>query len=392
MRRAGAVAALGALTVVFPALPRGATVDVPTVSATLRITGAAQVVFDWKRDACVPSDIPDTPARAFRDPRGRVHLLITHEEARASSGPSLGRVRHDCTIVFSSQRSPDPSVFADREWLAAPYALGNGRTIVALVHDEYQGNRHPGRCPSKSYTRCWFNAITLAVSRDGGRTFHHAARPPHQLVAALPDRYRPDAGTVGLFEPSNIVRNPDDGFFYAVVQERGPDGTPSGTCVMRTNRLLDPSSWRAWDGTAFQLPFGNPYLGGGAVCPVVAKNEIADMNESLTYNTALHAFLLVGAASSADASGAVVPGIYYSLSSNLVDWTPRRLVLRAQLPWTVRCDGVKPIAYPSALDAASPSRSFETTGRSFFIYYTRFNVGCPLGADRDLLRIPVALN
>ena len=49
-----------------------------------------------------------------------------------------------------------------------------------------------------------------------GRTFTHAA-PPRHLVASVPYRYEPDAGPYGLFQPSNIVRRPEDGYYYALI-------------------------------------------------------------------------------------------------------------------------------------------------------------------------------
>jgi len=97
--------------------------------------------------------------------------------------------------------------------ISAPYTIG-GTTVYALVHDEYQGNTHPGQCPSGEYFKCWYNAVTLAVSRDGGKTY---ADPAPRLVASVPYRYGPDQGPIGIFTPSNIVRNERDGYFYALV-------------------------------------------------------------------------------------------------------------------------------------------------------------------------------
>jgi hypothetical protein len=376
------------LLVVLPGIAESRRLDLPE----LRIAGQGRVVFTWKRDACAPDEMPDTPARAFRDDRGRVQLLIVHQQTRRFVGSSFDRLRHDCTVVFGSDGNPDPAAFADQEWLEAPYAIDGGRTVVALVHDEYQGQLHRGRCRSGVYMKCWYNAVTLAISHDGGSSYQHAP-PPQQLVAALPYKYVPDRGPVGLFEPSNIVRSPSDGLYYAVVQVTGPNRKPSGTCLMRTANLLDPGSWRAWDGTGFGLRFVNPYReSGGTVCTVVSKPEIADMNESLTFNTTVGKFLLVGASSASNpVTGRKVPGIYYSFSDDLVTWSQRRLLLAAQLPWTVRCKGKAPLAYPAALDPASPSRNFETTGSRFFLYLTRFNGGCHLTSDRDLIRLPIRL-
>ena len=172
-------------------------------------------MFDYTEDACSPIDIPDAPARAFRDADGQVHLIASHYVTRAMVGPSLDTVRHDCRRLMVSDLDGDPARFDDREWITAPYTT-DGRTVHALVHDEYQGDKHPGRCPSEDYLKCWYNSITLARSTDGGRTFTHAA-PPRHLVASVPYRYEPDAGPFGLFQPSNIVRGPEDGFYYALI-------------------------------------------------------------------------------------------------------------------------------------------------------------------------------
>ena len=157
--------------------------------------------------------------------------------------------------------------------------------MYALLHNEYQGYRHPGRCPSGEYFKCWYNAVTLATSRDGGRTFTHAPAPRH-LVANVPYRYVPDEGPVGVFSPSNIVRNPDDGHYYALVTTQGYKAQREGNCLMRTADLSDPRAWRAWDGSAFSVRFANPYRTRGAprqhVCATVSRNEISTMSGSLT--------------------------------------------------------------------------------------------------------------
>ena len=166
--------------------------------------------------AATPEDIPDLPARAFSDEAGRVQLIAAHFVNRQFVGhepeplePSVRR--HD-----GLRHGRDPARFNDREWLAAPYTQ-DGRTVYALVHNEYQGHQHPGRCPSGDLPECWYNAITLAVSRDGGSTFRDARPPPAASGRGVPYRYVPDAGPYGFFGPSNIVRK-DDGYYYAIVR------------------------------------------------------------------------------------------------------------------------------------------------------------------------------
>ena len=102
----------------------------------VNVVGAQETVFDWSRQACESRDLPDEPARAYRDAGGEVHLFASHYVSRAMIGPELGRVKHDCRIVMTSERSALPQLFADHEWIASPYTL-DGRTIFALVHDEY---------------------------------------------------------------------------------------------------------------------------------------------------------------------------------------------------------------------------------------------------------------
>ena len=108
---------------------------------------------------------------------------------------------------MNSRLDADPAKYADHEWLAAPYT-DDGRTVYSLVHDEYQGQTHPGRCPSGVYLKCWYNSITLAVSTDGGRTFTHAERRRAHLVASVPYRYEPDAGPYRLLRAQQFRPQP----------------------------------------------------------------------------------------------------------------------------------------------------------------------------------------
>jgi len=354
----------------------------------LEIVGSEQRVFDWSTQACSasPLDIPDAPARAFRDANGRVHLIASHFITRAETGPALDSVQHDCRRVMGSDFDGDPARFSDREWLTAPYT-DDGRVVYALVHNEYQGDKHPGRCPSGVYERCWYNAITLARSGDGGRTFTQKA-PPQHLVASIPYPYKPDAGPIGLFHPSNIVYRDADQHYYALIQAEQFSAQRRGTCVIRTHRLDEPSAWRAWDGRSFSVSFANPYRDDVSpsrhVCAPVSFDQIGSGTNSLTFNTYLDKYVLVSAA------GFPRPGFYYSTSDDLIEWAPRRLIREAEQVFTYECGDSNPVAYPSLLDPDSPSRNFETTGRRPWLYFTRFHfIDCKNNPNRDLVRIRV---
>jgi hemolysin type calcium-binding protein len=358
----------------------------PPAPRAIDITVADQleVVSDWTSDRCEALDIPDLPARAFRDVAGRVQLISAHFVNRRFVGPDLDHLAHGCEVVMRSDSNPDPSAFNDREWIAAPYTP-DGKTVYALLHDEYQGNTHPGRCPSGEYTKCWYNAVTLAVSTDEGSTYVDALP---RLVASVPYGYVPDDGPVGVFTPSNIVHNDRDGFYYALVYVNLRDSY-IGNCLIRTRNLADAGSWRAWSGgSSFSMTFIDPYgpnpNPADHLCMPVSRWAPRDLQpNSLTWSTEARQWLLVGQA---------VEGAYFSLSADLINWTRPRLFFRAQVTWDYRCGDPDPIAYPSLIDPSSVSRNFETVGQRAYLYYTQFHyTSCQQTLDRDLVRVPVEI-
>lgn len=357
--------------------------------ASIQVAGRPQTVFDWSREACSPAESPDLPARVFRDDRGRVQLLISNQENYRLIGPSLGRLRPDCHPVMGSSEDGRPSAFADMEWIGSVFTR-NGRTIWALVHDEYQGNLYPSRCPSGSYYRCWYNAVTLARSTDGGRTYEPARVEPNQLVAGPSFRYRSGVGSRGVFGPSNIVVGPDRAN-YSLVRVRDLAGQ-RGVCLIRTRRISSPGSWRAWDGRGFGARFRDPYRSAPqrrAACRLLDPGRIAEMTESLTYSEALNRYLLVGLAPPGPLSvGRKARGIYFSTSTDLVHWEPRKLIAPAVTKQNYRCGGAAPIAYPSVIDPGSRSRTYATSGSHPFLYYTQFRYrNCHQTEERDLMRV-----
>jgi PKD repeat protein len=92
---------------------------------------------------------------------------------------------------------------------------------------------------------------------------------------------------------------------------------------------------------------------------------------------------------------AVVWGVYYSLSDDLINWTPRRLLMEAELRWTYDCNtDEEPISTPTVLDPDSATRNFETTDQRVYLHFTRnwynhFQGGCYGTFNRDLVRIPI---
>jgi len=361
--------------------------------------GPEEVVFRWRTDRCEDLDVPDVGARAARW-RGEIVLVSGNSPHNYFSyGPDFDRLKRSCTPVLTSPDDWSADSFRNQWWITSVYAE-DGDTIHALMHNEYHdplatnckpGNTRPGN-------PCWYNTITYAVSRDGGRSFRAPPSPDH-LVAPPPRQWDPtwgDQGSrgrsapppYGYFEPSNIIRGPDGAFysaFFAIVEPGR--GTP-GTCLMRTSDVSAPSSWRLWDGQGFNIMAANPYFSPGApACAFLSHRELAGLHGGLTYNTYLRRYMLVGNSTVIMANGAPVCGIFYSLSKDLITWSTRQLIKPGPLPW---CRGgyfhVGDM-YPSIIDHADTSVNFENAGQRPHLYFTRSNAGL----DRDLLRIPLRI-
>jgi hypothetical protein len=375
-----------------PTRPPTRTPD-PFRNPVLRVSGDEEVVYDWTTDHCEGPNLPDLSSRAFRGADGQVQLILSHFVNYRMVGPDLNTVKVDCNKLMQSTYSGDPSLFTDQEWIAAPYTE-DGQTIYAIVHNEYHGYDFRGQCHVVGYyvPECWYNNLTLVVSTDGGQTYTHALTPPEHMVAGFPYVYKPDAGPAGIREPSNIIKA-QDGYYYEFANASYYDPNKQGVCLMRTTDVSDPSAWRFWNGKDFEGTFINPYVTTPEnpdehLCPPLAPDEIgASMNQSITFNTYMNRYVLVGV--SADQRGTrTIWGFYYSFSFDLIHWTHRKLLKEITLPWTAEHNDDVMYLYPSLLDPNSDSRNFDTSGETAYVYYTRLNHGQG-SLDRDLIRIPV---
>ena len=244
-------------------------------------------------------------------------------------------------------------------------------------------------CPSGKRELCTMYAVTFAKSTDGGKTFIQAS-PPDHVVAVLPVPYEPDGGVFGMWQPSNIVKSPEDGYYYATLQlddNRAGRVWEQGMCVMRTQTLDDPGSWRAWDGEGFNMRFVDPYLEPDVrplehTCAFVSHENVGALSYNLTYNSFFGKYLAVG-----HAVNEPIPGFYYSLSDDLIHWTPKKLLMAIDLAQNTSWQ-TPYFAYPSLVDPDSPSRNFDITGQTPYLYFTRVNALSPQ-LDFDLLRVQV---
>ena len=383
--RAGSLVLLSLLACAFPAPDAGA--------VSVSVLGPRERIYDYDTMRCTDFDWPDIPVRAFKDSLGRVQL-ITGEGSRPNKrmiGPDFDHLTRDCTPLLTNSNNPLPSEYDDTEWISSTYTP-DGQEVFALVHSEYHPQVHPGYC-GDAFIQCRFTTITYAHSTDGN-SYTQPASPDH-LVASMPYRSVPGDGRYGYFSPSNIVQK--DGFFYNMILVSATyRKQQSGVCLMRTQTLADPKSWRAWDGEGFNVRFIDPYRESAQavsrhVCEPVSPNKLQQINRSVVWSTFLNKWVAVGTSDKYDAGlGTYVHGFYYSTSDDLINWTDRQLLMYVPRGIDWQCGDPDPASYPSFVDPDSTDRNFATIDQTTHVYFTVFRrENCMATSKRDVERVTV---
>ena len=332
---------------------------------------AAVTLFDWSADACETWDIPDTPARFWKDGDG-VAMIAGSEASRVARGATPFRLDRDCTIAFAGAHDGDPRRHDDRAWIHSVWARDDG-TVEALAHVEYHGHRH-GTCVAGTYMACWRNSVVALESNDG-RTFNRIPGPP---VAALPDPYDPDqTRRTGYFNPSNIFRA--GRFLYVFVFAEASGAQARGACLLR--RPQSGGDWLAWTGAAFSARLSGRSH-GGTCAPVdgvksVLSSVVADGKGG---------YLAVTPRTVEGQSG-----IWLQRSTTLRRWSDPELLVPLPLLWRKDCAAPAVYAYPALVSPDSRSRNFDLLDGPIWLTAVRMPLGpaCRVGPERDLIAWPL---
>ena len=369
------------------------------VAVRIKVAGNLETVFDWSKEACVKSHVPDAPARAFRRSDGSLALIASHNDNRLFVGKDLDHIAPDCTVVFEASRSANLEDFDDLSWISGLYTK-DGKTIYALAHSELRGHRTEGQCPTGTYSACLFNTVTGLISTDGGATF----RPQGEgdgVVAALAYPFPTDrTARVGYANPTNIIER--DGWYYAMIFADRYRAQDRGVCVIRTQTLDDPSSWLAWDGAGFHTSLPGPFETSTGesildanlhVCRPVARGNIGRMIGGLARHSTTNKIVAVFGDRRLSVEGRLVSGFYYATSDDFIHWSMPSLLMKATLLWEDDCSQDTSFFYPSLIDPEATSASFEDVDGDAYLYFVRYNLErCKVTWNRDLMRVPVHID
>jgi len=355
------------------------TVSAIKVSVTF---GAKEVLFSYATDRCYDNDKPDNPVRAVRAEDGSITLFFGQAPQNYSSrGADFNSLKRDCgkpVFVWADRKTPES--YENNEWLWSVYREGS--RWHALVHNEFHDPVSANcKVPDiPEFNPCWYNSITYAVSTDGGRSFVKPSPPAHVIAPAplawvAPAQPVTDWYVEGYFAPTNIVRA-NDGYYYALTSVTPSPLGPGGWCVMRTSQLDDPATWRAWDGTGFNLRMTSPYV-TGSPAPVCQPLQKTMASGHLVYSTYIGRFLHV-AQNVQWIGGRNVCGIYFSLSSDLVHWSEHQLLAETFAFDDCKLQPSDPgvletmhQGYASIIDHGDTTINFERAGRTPYLYYAR---------------------
>jgi hypothetical protein len=334
------------------------------------VVGTPEVVFDFLTQRCNATDLPDLPPQAFRDARGQVTLIAgnPHSNYRAV-GNSLNTVRHQCDATYSSHGDTEFDRFRYHEWIASPYTL-DGKTVYALVHNEWYGRLASPRCLNAAPIDNWVNAITMAVSNDGGA---HFSQPSDYIVrhpvtrwsesfscdASHPTRY-------GDINGGNIISK--DGYFYNFYNYLPPPGSTDrvGVCLIRTRDLRSAASWEVWTGNGYQRSKTAP-------CQPVISGYRA--NPSVKYSDYLQSYVMTWSVTTRG-NGKPRTEFFFAISHDLINWSAPIPILGTDPAWS---------KYASLLDPTDTSMNFEHIGQTPYLYYTK-GIG---NKGRNLMRVMV---
>ena len=269
---------------------------------------------------------------------------------------------HPCTMTMTSTNSADPSTYNNKEWLSSPWTP-DGKTVYALVHNEYQGSR--SRAGATTSTRAGTTRSRAPSPRTRARRSPTPLPRPPRGVDSVPVHEGRAARLLHAEQHRALGRRL---VLRDVPRPAARALQQFGTCLMRTRDLSDPSRGAPGTAPTSRSSSPTPIWRRRSTRPTTSARRSTStasgtITESLTYNTYLKKWMLVGNSDRRPAHSKP-PGVYYALSDDLLNWTDVELLMEAEITWARDCVLPDPIKEVSILDPASKSRNFETVGQT----------------------------
>jgi hypothetical protein len=248
------------------------------------------------------------------------------------------------------------------------------------------------------YSACEYDSDTYHLSSDGGYHFR-SFKAPNNFVAGFPYKYQIDRGPMGYSVDSNIINF--GGWYYAIATDfswppncSGTQGqhrclVPNGGSPLRTADVFDPSSWRAWSGTDFSVSFADPYAGAVSDPREHVYTPVPYMEFVNAINIYQPGNIVVATLWDYWDRELGPPGLYFTTSTDMVNWTKPKLVVTVAELSAHDPKGSFLYAYFSLLDPAAPDLNFSIIGDNPYLYYVRLNNNNE--QDRELFRQKIKL-
>jgi hypothetical protein len=141
---------------------------------------------------------------------------------------------------------------------------------------------------------------------------------------------------------------------------------PDGACAIRTANILEPPSWRGWDGKDFTVQFVDPYRGTVAnpqshVCTIVPYLDCTTGVSSVRCDAMEPGLRFLGAG-----------GVYYTTSADFIHWSKPELAMTQNQMLRREPEGNWSYQFFSLIDPKSTDSSFMAITDDL-LYYVRMD-------------------
>ncbi len=356
-------------------------------SVTFKQILPKQIVYNYNANPCAEKYIPDGGAHGFVRADGKFVLQAQEDDNWQMVGNSPFNLQVSCPSILPTSRY---GLLTRGETDIQATYTEDGQTIYGFAGQDLSRLNYAEGCVDQGGGNCWQNDIEEVVSTDGGNNFNFTSTG-NGNVAAVSYALSPTGTTyTGYFNTSNIVKR--NGYYY-MLDFVNDTVTGGRTCLLRTNNLADPTSWRGYDGSGFTATT-LPVAGSAAAACVGVRGGLLGVTSSLQYIPRKGIYIGVFQyVTQLPGDKALVPGVYYSTSADMVNWTPmQRLLVLPSISGMGSTD--EATAYPVLMDPFSKTRNFETIDSNTpVVMFTDIYIN-QYGSetlDRNLSAIPVMM-